>query len=322
MALIVVVFLTLLIVSFTMLAFATRPSKLQKRLSHRIQQIGAVSIVDTEVEQASNLLKAIKPNRYPRLSKVLRTVGIEARFELLLVQADSKATVAEVFLRCLGFATAGGVLVALLKLPVMASGAAALVCGIAPLVILRFQRSSRLKAFNNALPEAIDIMARALRAGHSIGSAIEVISEQAQQPVAGEFGHVSREQSLGLPFRESLMNMSRRVASQDLQFLITAMLVQKETGGNLIEILDRTGYVIRERLRIHGEVRVKTAQGRLTGWILSALPVIMGTLINLLNPGFEGPLFHDPLGKMFLYGGCGMLVVGTLIVRKIVDIQV
>ena len=322
MALIVVVFLTLLIVSFTMLAFATRPSKLQKRLSHRIQQIGAVSIVDTEVEQASNLLKAIKPNRYPRLSKVLTTVGIEARFELLLVQADSKATVAEVFLRCLGFATAGGVLVALLKLPVMASGAAAVVCGIAPLVILRFQRSSRLKAFNNALPEAIDIMARALRAGHSVGSAIEVISEQAQQPVAGEFGHVSREQSLGLPFRESLMNMSRRVASQDLQFLITAMLVQKETGGNLIEILDRTGYVIRERLRIHGEVRVKTAQGRLTGWILSALPVIMGTLINLLNPGFEGPLFHDPLGKMFLYGGCGMLVVGTLIVRKIVDIQV
>jgi tight adherence protein B len=165
-------------------------------------------------------------------------------------------------------------------------------------------------------------MARALRAGHSIGSAIEVISEQAQQPVAGEFGHVSREQSLGLPFRESLMNMSRRVASQDLQFLITAMLVQKETGGNLIEILDRTGYVIRERLRIHGEVRVKTAQGRLTGWILSALPVIMGTLINLLNPGFEGPLFHDPLGKMFLYCGCGMLVVGTLIVRKIVDIKV
>lgn len=322
MALILVVFVTLLIVSFTMLAFATRPSKLQKRLSQRIQQIGAVSIVDTEVEQASNLLKAIKPNRYPRLSKVLRTVGIEERLELLLVQADSKATVAEVFLRCLGFAAAGGLLVALLKLPVMASGAAAVICGIAPLVILRFQRSSRLKAFNNALPEAIDIMARALRAGHSIGSAIEVISEQAQQPVAGEFGHVSREQSLGLPFRESLMNMSRRVASQDLQFLITAMLVQKETGGNLIEILDRTGYVIRERLRIHGEVRVKTAQGRLTGWILSALPVIMGTLINLLNPGFEGPLFHDPLGKMLLYCGCGMLVVGTLIVRKIVDIKV
>ena len=322
MALILVVFVTLLIVSFTMLAFATRPSKLQKRLAQRIQQIGAVSIVDTEVEQASNLLKAIKPNRYPRLSKVLRTVGIEERLELLLVQADSKATVAEVFLRCLGFAAAGGLLVALLKLPVMASGAAAVFCGIAPLVILRFQRSSRLKAFNNALPEAIDIMARALRAGHSIGSAIEVISEQAQQPVAGEFGHVSREQSLGLPFRESLMNMSRRVASQDLQFLITAMLVQKETGGNLIEILDRTGYVIRERLRIHGEVRVKTAQGRLTGWILSALPVIMGTLINLLNPGFEGPLFHDPLGKMFLYCGCGMLVVGTLIVRKIVDIKV
>lgn len=322
MALVIFVFLALLILSFTMLALAARPSELQKRLSERIEQIGASSIVDIEVEQATSLLKATRPDRHPRLSKLLAAVGIEARLHPLLVQADSKSTVAEVLLKCISCAAGGSLVVALFKFPLTASAAAAVFSGVAPLLLLRFQRSRRMKAFNNELPEAIDIMARALRAGHSVGSAIEVISEQAQQPVAGEFGQVSREQSLGLPFRESLMNLSRRVTSQDLQFLITAMLVQKETGGNLIEILDRTGYVIRERLRIHGEVRVKTAQGRLTGWILSALPVIMGTLINLLNPGFEEPLFHDPLGKMLLYCGCGMLIVGTLIVRKIVDIQV
>lgn len=322
MALVISVFLTLLILSFAMLALASRPSKSQKTVLQRIEQVSASSIVNPEVEQATNLLKAIKPNRYPGLSKILASVGVEARLELLLVQADSKATVAEVFLRCIGSAVAGAVLVAVFKFPLIASAVAGVLGGIAPLLLLRFQRSRRMKAFGNALPEAIDIMARALRAGHSVGSAIEVISEQAQEPVAAEFGQVSREQSLGLPFRESLMNLSRRITSQDLQFLITAMLVQKETGGNLIEILDRTGYVIRERLRIHGEVRVKTAQGRLTGWILSALPVIMGILINFINPGFEEPLFHDPLGKMFLYCGCGMLVVGTLIVRKIVDIQV
>jgi tight adherence protein B len=322
MALVIYVFFTLFTVSFAMLALASRPTKAQKRLSQRIQEIGSSSKVDSDTEQVSDLLKVIKPNRYPHLSMVLAAMGVEGRLDLLLVQAGSKATAAEVFLRSICCAGGGGLLVLFFKLPWFASAGAAILGGAAPVLLLRFQRSRRMKAFNNALPDAIDIMARALRAGHSIGSAIEVIAEQAQQPVAGEFAQVSREQSLGLPFRESLMNLSRRVTSQDLQFLITAMLVQKETGGNLIEILDRTGHVIRERLRIHGEVRVKTAQGRLTGWILSALPVIMGILINLVNPGFESPLFHDPLGKMFLYCGCGMLVVGTLIVRKIVNIQV
>jgi len=322
MALMVFLFFVLLLVIFALLAFATRPSKAQKRLLQRIQQIDTSSMMDPAVEQAEDLLKAIKPERFPTLSKGLETVGIKEPLELLIVQAASKSTAAEVFLKCLGFAAGLSLLSALFQLYWAVPVAAAILGGVAPLLLLRLQRSRRMKAFNNALPDAIDIMARALRAGHSVGSAIEVISEQAQQPVAAEFGLVSREQSLGLPFRESLMNLSRRVTSQDLQFLITAMLVQKETGGNLTEILDRTGHVIRERLRIHGEVRVKTAQGRLTGWILSALPVVMGTLINLLNPGFEKPLFHDPLGKMFLYCGCGMLVVGTLMVRKIVDIEV
>lgn len=322
MALVIFMFAALLILSFVVLAFSMRPSKTQKRLSLRIEQISAHSASDSTSDRPVDLLKAIKSDRFPRLSRALAALGIEQRLDTLIVQADSKSTAAEVFLQCVGCAAGGSLFVVFFRLPVVGCAVAAFIFGFVPVLILRFQRSRRMKAFDEALPEAIDIMSRALRAGHSVSSALEVLSEQAQPPVSSEFAMVSHEQNLGIPFRESLMNLSRRVKSQDLQFLITAMLVQKETGGNLTEILDRTGHVIRERLRIHGEVRVKTAQGRLTGWILSALPVLMGTLINLLNPGFERPLFHDPLGKMFLYCGCGMLVVGTLIVRKIVDIQV
>jgi tight adherence protein B len=168
----------------------------------------------------------------------------------------------------------------------------------------------------------MDLMARALRAGHSVGSAIEVVAEQGTQPIASEFGLVYQQQNFGLPFRNALMNMAARNPSKDLQFVITAMLVQKETGGNLAEILDRTTHVIRERLRIQGEIRIKSAQGRLTGWILSMLPIVMGFLINMVNPGFERPLFEQPIGRMMLYTGAGMLAIGAFFIRKIVSIEV
>jgi tight adherence protein B len=116
--------------------------------------------------------------------------------------------------------------------------------------------------------------------------------------------------------------MGSRVPSQDLHFLITAILVQKETGGDLTEILDRTAHVIRERVRIEGEVRTHTAQGRLTGWILGLLPVIMLVLINLINPGYSAILFHDPTGQKLLYTGGALIVLGGLVIRKIVDVQV
>jgi tight adherence protein B len=302
------------------LVFAVRPTKLQKRIVERIGQVSAV--IESSDSKPTDLLRAVKPNRFVRLYGILVRMGIAHRLRKLIVQANSQSTPAELFLRCMGICSVSFLLIPMFNIPVVFGIPLAILLGGTPLGILKFQRSRRIKAFDKGLPDAIDIMGRALKAGHSVASAIEVVAEQAPQPISDEFATVSQEQSLGIPFRESLMNFSGRVESQDLQFLITAMLVQKETGGNLIDILDRTSHVIRERIRIHGEVQVKTAQGRLTGWILTALPVIMGTLINFMNPGFEKPLFYDPLGKMFLYCGCGMLVVGSLVVRKIVDIKV
>jgi tight adherence protein B len=191
-----------------------------------------------------------------------------------------------------------------------------------PFIVLRIKRARRVKAFNIALPDAIDLMARALLAGHSMGASIEMISEQSPEPLACEFVQVFQQQRLGLHFRDALLQMGDRVPSRDLQFLVTAILVQKETGGDLTEILARASYVIRERVRIEGEVNTRTAQGRLTGWILGSLPVIMLAIINIVSPGYSNILFHDPTGRELLYTGAALILIGAAIIRKIVNVQV
>ena len=163
------------------------------------------------------------------------------------------------------------------------------------------------------------MMARALRAGHSMSAAIEMVSKDSVEPAASEFSEVFKQQNFGLPMREALTQMLDRVPSQDLRVLVTAILVQRETGGNLVEILDRTVSIIRERLRIQGEIRTQTAQGRMTGWILSALPVLMLLLINVLNPGYSHVLLSDPVGHKMIYVAVGLITIGTIVINRIVN---
>jgi tight adherence protein B len=172
------------------------------------------------------------------------------------------------------------------------------------------------------LPEAIDLMARGLRAGHSIASVLDMVGQEIAEPLASEFRTVSEEQTLGLPTREAMLNLVERLPRDDVRFLATAILVQKETGGNLAQILDKTAVVMRERVRLRGQLRIYTAQGRITGWILCSLPFILFGLISLVNPDYEKILFTDPLGVRLIYGGLGMMAVGVLIIRKVIDIRV
>lgn len=323
MFLMICVFVVLLALTFGLLSWTMRPDKSAKQVAKRLREIGLNAPLQIEESAAQTpLLKQGNSVSFARIEEVLNRLGIKARLQSLVQRANSSSSPAKIFLRCMGIGAAATLCAFFFDLPIALQILSGVVLGFAPILLLRLQAARRLKAFNNALADCIDLMARALRAGRSVASAIEVIAEQGQEPVASEFAQVFKEQNFGLPFRESLMNMSRRIPSQDLQFLITAMMVQKETGGNLIDILDRTTHVIRERIRIHGEIRVKTAQGRLTGWILSLLPIVMGVLINFVNSGFEKPLFNDPVGKIMLYCGMGMLVLGGLTIRKIVDIEV
>ena len=162
------------------------------------------------------------------------------------------------------------------------------------------------------------MLARALRAGHSVAGGMEMLAQSPQEPAATEFSEVSKQQNLGLPLRDAMMQLLDRVPSADLRVLVTAILVQKDTGGNLAEILDRTVFVIRERLRIQGEIQAQTAQGRLTGWILSSLPVVMLLLLNLVNPGYSKVLLTEPIGRKLIYVCVGMIAVGSWVISRIV----
>ena len=244
------------------------------------------------------------------------------KLKVLLLHANSKMSLGAVVSTSVGAGLGFGMISYLILQKPLIASAAALAGAVMPYAFLRMKRNRRLKAFDTALPDAIDLMARSLVAGHSIGSSIEIIAERSPEPLAFEFVQVYQQQRLGVHFRDALLQMGSRIPSRDLQFLITAILVQKETGGDLTEILDRAAHVIRDRVRIGGEVRSRTAQGRMTGWILGLLPVIMLILINIVSPGYSNILFQDPLGQQLLYAGAILILIGALFIRKIVNVQV
>jgi tight adherence protein B len=313
-------FTGMLLITFGVVAFVLRPSAEQKGVDRRIAVIKASGpgsmLGGNELDQ---LLKATQTSNFGWLDKLLHSFSFSQKTQLLILQADSKTSVGTLGFTCLGAAVvATGV--SYLFFPILAvDGLAGLVAAYLPVAFLMVRRSRRIAAFNAALPDSVDMMSRALRAGHSLVASLSIIAEQAAEPAKTEFGEVFKKQNFGLPLRDALMELLERVPSQDLRVLVTAMLVQKDTGGNLAEILDRTVFVIRERLRIQGEIRTHTAQGRLTGWILCLLPIVMMFIINILNPGYSKIMLEDPMGQKLLYAGVVMLILGGLMIRNIIN---
>ncbi len=193
---------------------------------------------------------------------------------------------------------------------------------VAPISFVAFKRSRRLHAFEKVFPEAIDLLGRAVRAGHSFSTGLEMITTELPEPVSGEFRTAFEEQNFGLPLRDALLNLSERVPIIDVRFFVTAVLIQKETGGNLAEILDNLGHVVRERFRILGEVRIRTAQGRMTAGILISLPPIMVLILRTINPNYMKPLFNDPLGPIVLGIAAFLQIAGSIMLWRIVNIEV
>jgi tight adherence protein B len=191
-----------------------------------------------------------------------------------------------------------------------------------PIGVVAVTRNRRLKAFEKVFPEAIDLLGRAVRAGHSFSTGLEMITTELPEPVAGEFRTTFEEQNFGLPLRDALLNLAERIPLIDVRFFVTAVLIQKETGGNLAEILDNLSHVVRERFRILGEVRIRTAQGRMTAGILIALPPIMALVLRGINPDYMRPLFHDPVGPYVLALAAFLQIVGSFMLWNIVNIEV
>jgi tight adherence protein B len=304
--------------TFFLVLLMTRRTARDQSMDRRMEAIHAAGGDLVAATNSPVMLKVKSTGRLGALEAILQKYTFGQFLQMNLMQANSSATVSMLLIFSLGLSVISfGVLwifapILFVDLP------AAIFLGFIPYWTLRLRRSRRINAFNNVLADTIDMLARSLRAGYSMGGAIGMVAVNAPEPARAEFGEVFRQQNLGLPLRDALMQLLERYPSLDLRVLVTALLVQKETGGNLVEILDRTVGVIRDRLRIQGEIRTQTAQGRLTGWILSALPVIMLILINLINPGYSRILLTDPLGRKLIYISACMLVVGTYIINKIV----
>jgi tight adherence protein B len=241
---------------------------------------------------------------------------------LILEQADTSVTVPQFFGISAVMAVVGMFIPVFAGLHPSIVLPMGLLLAVLPFGWLLFRRRKRLKQFAKQLPDALELVARALRAGHSLASGFALVSEEMRDPIAKEFQRVFEEQNLGVPLEGALDNMTDRVPNIDLRFFATAVILQRQTGGDLAEILDKIGYLVRERFKIWGQVQALTGEGRLSGIVLLALPPLLFLAVYRLNPEYVLPLFTDPMGRKMLAGAIIMQLIGALVIKKIVNIKV
>jgi tight adherence protein B len=267
------------------------------------------------------LLRDEMLSEIPALDNILRRSARVSALQELLTQGEIKTRAGNFLMLC----TVTAIIVALIffRFASPMLGWVGLVIGFfLPYMYASYRRTKRFEDFESLFPEAIDTLARAVRAGHAFTTAIEMIANEVAEPVAGEFRKLYEEQKFGLPVRDALMNLAERVPLVDVKFFVTAVMLQRETGGNLAEILDNLSYVIRERFKIQRQVRVFTAQGRLTMLLLMGMPPLIVVVMMLTNPTFIRPLFVDKIGHVLVVLGITLQTIGYFVIRKIIRIQV
>jgi len=243
------------------------------------------------------------------------------RVSKMFEQADVKIKPSALFGIALGCALVGGLISTLLVNMYVApvGGTILFSC---PFVWLWYKRASRLKKFGAQLPEAMELVARALRAGHSLAAGLHVVADEMPDPIAREFGRVYEEQNLGVSLEEALNHLCERVPNLDLRFFVTSVNIQRQTGGDLAEILDRIGHVIRERFKILGQVKALTAEGRLSGIVLIAMPIGLFLMMLHMKPDYIRLLWTDDMGIKMSVGAIILMIIGSYAIKKIVDIKV
>jgi tight adherence protein B len=314
----ITVFLILLVAVFATLFYFLEPSESDKRIQERLSGLDHRFI---EEGDQTEIIRRVTFSRIAWIDRILRETKSALQLQTMLDQAKMQWTVGRFF-----FYSACAMLVGAVLgnwwIPVGFVGwIPGLALGLAPLGWVLYRRSARFRRFNLQLPDAVDLIARSLRAGHSLPSALVTVSEEVADPLGTEFRQCADEMSFGLPFREAMLNLFRRFPLPDLQFLIAAILVQKETGGNLAELLDKTAAVLRSRIQLQQKVRVYTAQGRMTGAILIALPFVSFILLNIVRPGYTAPLFETETGRKMIYGTLVSMALGTIFIRRIIQIK-
>ncbi len=295
-----------------------RPDAAQAaRISRSLETAGRSSKDPTSSVRKETLFSAI-----PWMHRWLVQFELTPLVRLLIYQANLGWTVGGLLLMSLAAFTVSAYLVWFRTRASMFSLICGAVVGVLPLVYVFYRRGQRFKKFEEELPGALDLMVSALRVGQSLNSALSLVSKECQEPIRSEFRICFDEQNYGLELRTAMNNMLVRVPVQDLRLVTTAILIQKESGGNLAEVLEKAAHVTRERFRIKRQVMVHTAQGRLTGWILTALPIGLGVALYFINPTLMSVLWTRPIGVKLLWAAAGMMVVGSLMIQKIVRIEV
>jgi tight adherence protein B len=305
--------------------------------------VGAVAFMlhgdrEAEIEQRLSALTAGKKGRskieaaqYQELLRGMKNDGTSAvekfvsrylNLRVLFEQADVSLAVPHFLMICGGLAVLGLLLPTVAGYSVVLAPFMALFLAVLPIIWLLFKRKRRLKKFAAQLPEALELIARALRAGHSLAAGFSLVAQESSAPISTEFSRTFEEQNLGKPLEEALEDLTKRVPNLDLKFFATAIILQRQTGGDLAEILDKIGHLIRERFKIWGQVQALTGEGRLSGIVLLALPPVLFIVVYRMNPDYLMLLFTDELGKKMLVGGIVSQLLGALLIRKIVNIRV
>jgi tight adherence protein B len=315
-----IVFLAAVLVIFGLYYFAVAAKESAK--SEVKRRLGVIALRSPSDEVMPSILKEQTLSEIPLLNKLLFNLAAARRTEALLDQADVKMKVGTFFLTVVVLVAFGLLAGIVLHKGMVIGLLLAVILGASPFIYLSSKKSTRFRKFTEQFPDTLDMIARSLRAGHSFTSAMLVVSQEMPDPVAKVFRIAHDEQNLGLSLSESLSNMTERINSLDLSFFVTAVNIQRETGGNLAEILEKLGITIRERFKILGQLRVYTAQGRLSGYILAVMPLVLAVIIWVINPDYLMTLVQNKIGLYMIAMAVFLQIVGLFVIKKIIKIQI
>ncbi|HUB00899.1 MAG TPA: type II secretion system F family protein [Terracidiphilus sp.] len=309
------------LVALPLLSRAADTSKHEKQVRTTLES--ALSTESTEVrEQIINLRKSELLSSIPWLNRRLVKMEVGPAVQRFIEQAGLKWTAGTLLAGSFLLFTVATYAVYMRFRAILPGLGVGLLLGLLPIFFVYRKRARRFGKFEEGLPGSLDMMVSALRAGHSLVAAMGVVAREAADPIGPEFRVCFEEQNFGLEMKDALDNLIKRVPLQDLRITITAIMIQKESGGNLAEVLDKTAYAIRERFRLRREVKTKTAQGRMTGWVLTLLPMVLGVALFFMDPKMMSVLWTNPFGVKMLWGAGIMMVIGALLINHIVNLDV
>jgi tight adherence protein B len=309
----------ILSLSYFLLDVSTSKKQMRARLE-AVTQVSTATESGSEIDEL--ILRREVLSKIPKLNRLLRDFSVLRTLNLFLQQGGMETTVATILSLSLLLGVVSYLISFLLRMPHALCLVAALLIASIPFAVVAYKRSRRLFKFEELFPDSMDMLGRAVRAGHAFTTGLELIANEMPEPVAGEFRTTFEQQNLGLPLRDALGNLAVRVPLPDVRIFVSALQIQRESGGNLAEILDNLSMVVRERFKLMRQVRVYTSEGRLSLYILTAMPPAAAVAFFLLKPSYMMRLFTDPLGQKMVFGAVTMQVIGYLIIKKIVTLKV